>query len=61
MCLLTKEDETGKPEDDIYLAINHVVPKELIYWKYQEPFPTRNKLFKYIYVNSCNINSDKVP
>ena len=31
ICLLTKEDETSKPEDDIYLAINHVVPKELIY------------------------------
>ena len=61
MCLLTKEDKTSKPKDNIYLAINHIVPKELTYRKCQEPFPTRNKLFKYVYVNSYNINSNKVP
>ena len=31
MCLLIKEDETSKPKDNIYLAINYIVLKELIY------------------------------
>jgi hypothetical protein len=31
MCLFTKEDETNNPKDDIYLVINYIVPKELIY------------------------------
>ena len=31
MCFLTKEDKISKPKDNIYLAINYIVLKELIY------------------------------
>jgi hypothetical protein len=50
-----------EPEDDSYFALALASTKPLICRKCLDSFPSRNKLFKHVYANSCEIREPRNP